>query len=161
MYAAAHRVDAIVAGPGTQQSLLDGLEQLGWKEEQTGGVRIYHVPDVSTLSYYSVSGQYWPGTGVNDWSWMGRGITISASAADYTVDLRGTWRPPAIGPATVVITQDGHTTTSTIESKDGLQIPLAAGHSLTLQSSSIFSPNDFVGNGDRREMSVMLRITRR
>jgi hypothetical protein len=161
MYAAAHRVDAIVAGPRTQTPLLEALEKLGWKEEQTGGVRVYNVPDLSGFPYYSVSGQYWPGTEVNDWSWMGRGITISASAADYTVDLRGTWRPPALGPATVVITQDGHSTTSTVETKDGLQIPLAAGHSLTLQSRSIFSPNDFAANGDRREMSVMLRITRR
>ena len=44
LYAAAHNITAVVAGPGTQPSLLHSLDELGWDNESLAGVHVYHVP---------------------------------------------------------------------------------------------------------------------
>ena len=45
-YAAAHNITAIIAGPGTQRSLLHSLDELGWDNQSLTGIHVYHVPKV-------------------------------------------------------------------------------------------------------------------
>ena len=156
MYAASHHVSAIVAGPGTQQSLLDGLEKLGWQAETIDGVRLFRVPQGNT-PYYSASGQYWPGP--TEWSWMGEGATFRATGGDYVIQLNGSWRPPAVGPAIILVSQDGKPPSSLTVTGATLSVPLPAGHSVMLTSKSTFVPHDYLGTADMRELSVIVQVT--
>jgi hypothetical protein len=167
-YAVAHRVDAIVAGPDTQPSLLTGLDNLGWKQEESGDVRIYHVPASSNYlrdvpasandAHFSVSGDYWPSPA--EWNWMGGSVTIAATGGDFLIKLSGVWRPPALGPAVVQVAQDGKTQSATVAQGKTVTIRLAAGHDVTLTTASVFIPQQYLGNGDPRSLSVLLHITR-
>jgi hypothetical protein len=50
MYAATLKITAIVAGPGTQDSLLHALDELGWRKENVAGVRVFFPSSFSSVS---------------------------------------------------------------------------------------------------------------
>jgi hypothetical protein len=157
MYAAANKISAIVAGPGTPRSLLDPLENLGWREELVGNCYIFHVPDLRGYPFYHISGQYWPI--IEDWGWMGHKITISATGGDFVVMIRGRSRPPSAGAATLhIVTRD--TTSAAIVGPDTgvTAIPLPAGSELSILTESTFTPDDFFRNRDPRSVSAEISV---
>jgi hypothetical protein len=156
MFASAHRVAAIVSAPGTQIELLDALDKLGWKTEEVGGVRIFHVPDLGHYPYFRVEGQYW--ATLEDFNWMGRRATITANGAGYLVRINTWSRPHSLPPAILRIAQENDILEKVICANTIATIPLPAGTGITLTTRSTFVPNQIQGNGDFRELSVLLKI---
>lgn len=50
-FCVAHRVDAIIIGPGARKTWMRPLDRLGWPQKDTGGVTIFNVPPSVVHSY--------------------------------------------------------------------------------------------------------------
>ena len=80
----AHRVSAILVGPGTPPAQVAAISALHWQEANDHGVRVVRVPDPDSLHFHRVSGDYWPGD-----SWMGRQVNIVTHGQPLELRITG------------------------------------------------------------------------
>jgi hypothetical protein len=148
-----HGIHHIVAGPGTQQRLLDALRSLGWPQESIEGVSLFTVPAGAQPSYYRIFGDYWGGTG---WNWMGRTITIETVGHPLLLDLMG----HAFGPSRsqIVVTEGESRQTLALSDGQVRTIAIPATGTIVIQSQSTFVPDALSHNGDTRALSILIRI---
>src|SRR5260221_10554270 len=93
----AHRVSAILVGPGTPPALAAAVSALHWQETNDHGVRVVRVPDPHSMHYYQVSGDYWlrdPAIFAD--SWIGREVKIVTQ--EQPLEVRFTGQSPPAGP---------------------------------------------------------------
>ena len=106
-FCAAHRVSAILVGPGTPATLVAAISALHWQETNAHGVRVVRVPDPRSLHFHQVLGDYWPQD-----SWMGRQVNIVTHGQPIELRITGQYRPVELGPVEIRATVNGSETAS-------------------------------------------------
>ena len=150
----AHRVSAILVGPGTPPAQVAAISALHWQEANDHGVRVVRVPDPDSLHFHRVSGDYWPGD-----SWMGRQVNIVTHGQPLELRITGRYRPAELSPVEIRATVNGSEVASyRIGPPDTQVLRVPANASVTLTASATFVPNGLPGNVDQRSLSVVLNL---
>jgi hypothetical protein len=150
----AHRVSAILIGPGTPGTLLAAISALHWQETNAHGVRVVRVPDPDSLHFHQVSGDYWPGD-----NWMGRQVNIVTHKQPLELRITGQHRPAELGPVEIRATVNGSEVASyRIGQRDTEVLRVPANASVTLTASATFVPNGLPGSAEQRSLSVVLNL---
>jgi hypothetical protein len=150
----AHRVSAILIGPGTAGTLVAAISALHWQENNAHGVQVVRVPDPDSLHFHQVSGDYWPQD-----SWMGREVNIVTHRQPLELRITGLYRPVELGPVEIRATVDGSEVASyRIGQPDTQVLRVPANASVTLTASATFVPNGLSSNAEQRSLSVVLNL---
>ena len=156
-FCVAHRVSAILVGPGTPAALVAAISALHWQESNAHGMRVVRVPDPDSLHFYHVWGDYWPQDG-----WMGRRINIVTHGQPIELRITGQDRPAQLGPVEIRATINGSEVASyRIGQPDTQVLSVPADASVTLTASATFIPKipkKFPRNADQRNLSVVLGL---
>jgi hypothetical protein len=136
-FCVAHRVSAILIGPGTPDTLVAAISALHWQETKAHGMRVVRVPDPDFLHFHLVSGDYWPQD-----NWMGRQVNIVNHGQPLELWITGQHRPIELGPVEIRATVNGSEVASyRIGQLDTEVLRVPANASVTLTASSTFVPN--------------------
>jgi hypothetical protein len=136
-FCVAHRVSAILVGPGTPDTLVAAISALHWQETKAHGMRVVRVPDPDSLHFHRVSGDYWPQD-----SWMGRQANIVNHGQPLELWITGQHRPVELGPVEIRATVNGSEVASyRIGQPDTEVLRVPANASVTLTASATFVPN--------------------
>jgi hypothetical protein len=150
----AHRVSAILVGPGTPAALITAIGALHWQETNSHGVRVLHVPDPDSLHFYRVRGDYWPQD-----SWMGRQVNIVTHGQPMELRITGQYRPVELGPVEIrAIVNGSEMAPYHIGQPDTEVLRVPADASVTLIASATFVPNGLPPNVEQRSLSVVLGL---
>ena len=150
----AHRVSAILIGPGTPATLVVAINALHWQETNAHGMRVVRVPDPDSLHFHQVSGDYWP-----EDNWMGRQVNIVTHGQPLELRITGQHRPAELDPVEIRATVNGSEVASyRIGPPDTQVLRVPANASVTLTASATFVPNGLPGNVDQRSLSVVLNL---
>ncbi len=156
----AHRVSAILVGPGTPPALAAAVSALHWQETNDHGVRVVRVPDPHSMHYYQVSGDYWlrdPAIFAD--SWMGREVKIVTHEQPLDVRFTGQSRPAELGPVEIRASVDGSEVASyRIGQSDTQVLKVPANASVTLTASATFVPKGLPRDAEQRHLSVLLGL---
>jgi hypothetical protein len=153
-FCVAHRVSAILVGPGTPATLVAAISALHWQETNAYGVRLVRVPDPRSLHYYRVSGDYWPQD-----SWMGRQVNIVTHGQPLELRIIGQYRPVELGPVEIRATVNGSEVASYhIGPADAQVLRVPADASVTLTASATFIPKGHPRDAEQRSLSVVLGL---
>jgi len=153
-FCVAHRVSAILVGPGTSAALFAAISTLHWPETNAHGVRVLRVPDPGSLHFHEVWGDYWP-----DDSWMGRQVKIVTHQQPIELQITGQYRPVELGPVEIRVTVNGsEVATYRIGQPDTQVLRVPAGASVTLTASATFVPKGLHHSDDQRSLSVILGL---
>ncbi len=153
-FCVAHRVSAILVGPGTPATLVAAISALHWQETNAYGVRLVRVPDPRSLHYYRVSGDYWPQD-----SWMGRQVNIVTHGQPIELRIIGQYRPVELGPVEIRATVNGSEVASYhIGPADAQVLRVPADASVTLTASATFIPKGHRRDAEQRSLSVVLGL---
>src|SRR4029077_19879585 len=101
-FCVAHRVSAVLVGPGPPATLAAAISALRWQETNTHGVRVVRVPDPRSLHFHQVWGDYWPQD-----SWMGRQGNIVTHGQPIELRITGQYRPVELSPVEIRATVNG------------------------------------------------------
>jgi hypothetical protein len=156
-FCVAHRVSAILVGPGTPAALAAAISALHWQESNAHGMRVVRVPDSDSLHFYHLWGDYWPQDG-----WMGRQVNIVTHGRPIELRITGQYRPAKLGPVEIRVTTDGsEVATYRIGWPDTQVLTVPADASVTLTASATFIPKvpkRLPRNADQRNLSVVLGL---
>ena len=153
-FCVAHRVSAILVGPGTPATLAAAISALRWPETNDHGMRIVRVPDSRSLHFHRVLGDYWPRD-----SWMGRQVNIVTHGQPIELRITGQYRPVELGPVEIRATVNGSEVASyRIGQPDTQVLRVPADTSVTLTASATFVPKGLPGNAEQRSLSVVLGL---
>jgi hypothetical protein len=153
-FCVAHRVSAILVGPGTPAALAAAISALHWQETNAHGVRVVRVPDPRSLHFHQVRGDYWP-----EDSWMGRQINIVTHGQPIELRITGQYRPVELGPVEIRATVNGSEMASyRIGQPDTQVLRVPADASVTLTASATFVPKGLPRNAEQRNLSVVLGL---
>ena len=153
-FCVAHRVSAILVGPGTSAALVAAISALHWPETNAHGVRVVRVPDPGSLQFHTVLGDYWP-----EDSWMGRQVNIVTHGQPIELRISGRYRPVELGPVEIRATVNGSEMASYhIGQPDTEVLRVPAYASVTLTASATFVPKRLLRSADRRSLSVLLSL---
>jgi hypothetical protein len=150
----AHRVSAILIGPGTSPALVAAISALHWQETNAHGVCVVRVPDPDSLHFYHVWGDYWPYDG-----WMGRQVNIVTHRQPVEVRISGQYRPADLGPVEIRATVNGsEVATYRIGKSDTQVLRAPADASVTLTASATYIPKGLPLDAEQRRLSVVLAL---
>jgi hypothetical protein len=153
----AHRVSAILIGPGTPAPLVEAITALHWQETKSYRVRVVRLPDPASLHFYHVSGEYWPED--SEANWMGRHADIVTHGQPIELRITGQYRPVELGPVEIRATVNGSdVTTYRIGQPDTQVVRVPANASVTLTASATFVPKGLPRDGIQRQLSVVLSL---
>ena len=153
----AHRVSAILVGPGTSAELVAAINALHWPETNAHGMRVVRVPDPRSLHFYRVSGDYW-----REDSWMGHQVNIVTHGQPIEVRISGKNRPVELGPVQIRATVKGsEVATYRIGQPDTEVLRVPADASVTLTAGATFVPNERLGTQSPQGFAHQLRELRR
>ena len=152
-FCVAHRVSAILVGPGTHAALITAICALHWQETSAHGVRIVRVPEARSLHFYHVWGDYWPQDG-----WMGRQVNIVTQGQPMELRITGQYRPVELGSVEIRATVNGSEMARYhIGQPDTQTLRVPADASVTLTASATFIPKRLPRN-EQRSLSVILGL---
>jgi hypothetical protein len=152
-FCVAHRVSAVLIGPGTPAALAAAVSALHWPEADANGVRVVRVPDSDSLHFHQVSGDYWPQD-----SWMGHQVNIVTHGQTLELRITGQHRPVELGPVEIRATVNGSEVANyRIGKPDTEVLRVPANASVTLTASATFVPN---GRPDIRSTQSFVRQLR-
>jgi hypothetical protein len=150
----AHRVSAILIGPGTSPAMVATISALHWQETDADGVRVVRVPDPDSLHFYHVWGDYWPYDG-----WMGRRVNIVTHGQPLEIQISGQYRPADLGPVEIHATINGsEEATYRIGKTDTQVLSAPADASITLTASATYIPKGLPLDAEQRRLSVVLHL---
>ena len=152
-FCVAHRVSAILIGPGTPDTLVAAISALHWQETKAHGTRVVRVPNPDSLHFHRLWGDYWPQD-----SWMGRQVNIVNHGQPLELWITGQHRPVELGPVEIRATVNGsEVATYRIGQLDTEVLRVPANASVTLTASATFVPN---GRPDIRSTQSFIRQLR-
>ena len=152
-FCVAHRVSAILVGPGTPPVLVTAISALHWQETNAHGVRVVRVPGADSLHFHRVLGDFWPQD-----SWMGRQVSIVTHGQPMEVRITGRYRPVELGPVEIRATVNGSEVASyRIGQPDTQVLKVPPNASVTLTASATFVPKG-VPRNEWRNLSVVLSL---
>jgi hypothetical protein len=150
----AHRVSAVLIGPGTSPSLVSAISALHWQETDICGVRVVRVPDSRRLHFYHVWGDYWPQDG-----WIGRRVNIVTHGQPLELRISGQYRPADLGPVVVRASVNGsEVATYRIGNTDTEVLRVPGDASVTLTAGATFNPKGLPPDAEQRRLSVVLGL---
>jgi hypothetical protein len=153
-FCVAHRVSAILVGPGTPEALVAAISALRWQETNAHGMRVVRVPDPRSLHFHQVWGDYWPQD-----SWMGRQVNIVTHGQPIELRITGQYRPVELSPVEIRATVNGSEMASyRIGQPDTQVLRVPADASVTLTASATFIPKGLPRNAEQRRLSVVLSL---
>ena len=154
-FCVAHRVSAILVGPGTSAALVTAISALHWPETSAHGVRVVRVPDLDSLHFHWVSGDYW-----HD-GWMGRQVNIVTHGQRMELRIIGQYRPVELGPVEIrAVVNSSEVATYRIGQPDTEVLRVPANASVTLTASATFVPNERLRARSRQSFARQLRSLR-
>jgi hypothetical protein len=155
-FCVAHRVSALLIGPGTPDALVAAISALHWQETNDHGVRVVRVPNADSMHFYHVWGDYWPQD-----SWMGRQVNVVTHGQPIELRITGQYRPVELGPVEIRATVNGADVASyRIGQPDTQVLSVPANASVTLTASATFIPKKLPRNAEQRNLSVVLSVQR-
>ncbi|HQU04726.1 MAG: hypothetical protein B7Z75_03285 [Acidocella sp. 20-57-95] len=151
---ATHQVDDLLIGPGTPPILVTAIGALNWPEVQDRGVTVVTVPARADLSYYQISGDYWPSEAPANW--MGHQILIKTRHTPITLILTKDTNQP--DPTILSVAGTPGPTSYRVVHGQPLSIAIPANADITLTANQTFIPDKTLHNRDDRSLSVILSI---
>jgi hypothetical protein len=153
-FCSAHRVSAVLVGPGTSPALVSAISALHWQETNIYGVRVVRVPDSGSLHFYHIWGDYWPQDG-----WIGHRVNIVTHGQPVELRISGQSRPADLGPVEISATFNGSAVaTYRIGNTDTEVLRVPGEASVTLTASAAFIPTGLPPGVEQRRLSVVLSV---
>jgi hypothetical protein len=157
-YCATHNVSAILMAPGTPSPLAAAVDALHWQETTDHGVRVVHVPNLRSLHFYYVLGDYMPFFLDSPEGWMGNQIKIVTHGQPMQLRISGRYRPSELGPVEIHVVNGSDVSRYQIAQRDTQLVSLPADGSSILTASGTFVPARILHNDDQRPLSVTISL---
>ena len=156
-YCKQFNVKYVVVCSGTPTLLANAVKNEYWAADKLGQCTAYHVPH--DMKYFEYSGDTWGN--YNNYSWIGKGVTIKTSHDHIKILLTGQFIPNGAPPVAVKITElPGNVIYRTFipGNKSFVIIKLNGTQNVRIVANNTWTPNKVIHNGDTRDLSISMKI---